>query len=254
MDREAIARNQRRRLIGEAVELEQERETALLEQLEETVAELEGPRIDEEAFARMTPGDADIVRSVLGSQNPGEEIPEEQDEDWLAPAVDPEAESQELLVEITRLEEEIARSRRRRDAFERYVEFSMVEVALRALQERRPLNVLRGMPPRDPRRQTPLRRHSRARRCLVHDRGADRSRSRSGRTGLRGDRINASMWDSSSSAPLSGRSSCPPQPARRQARGGAGHLPPCPAPLRSVRISRTAGPRRCRSSTLLRRA
>ena len=123
MDREAIARNQRRRLIGEAVELEQGRETALLEQLEETVAELEGPGIDEEAFALMTPGDADIVRTVLGGQNPGEEIPEEeQDEDWLAPAVDPNAESQELLVEITRLEEEIARSRRRRDAFERYVD------------------------------------------------------------------------------------------------------------------------------------
>ena len=122
MDREAIARNQRRRLIGEAVELEQGRETALLEQLEETVSELEGPRIDDEAFARMTPEDADIVRTVLGGPDPGEEIPEEQDEDWLAPAVDPEAEAQELLVEITRLEEEIARSRRRRDAFERYVD------------------------------------------------------------------------------------------------------------------------------------
>jgi len=119
-----MARNQRRRLIGEAVELEQGKEAALLEQLEETVAELEAPRIDEETLARMTPGDADIVRTVLGGQNPGEEIPEEEpDEDWLAPeAADPEAESQELLAEIARLEEEIARSRRRRDAFERYVD------------------------------------------------------------------------------------------------------------------------------------
>lgn len=123
MDREAMARNQRRRLIGEAVELEKGNEAALLEQLEETVAELEGPRIDEEAFARMTPGDADVVRTVLAGQNPGEEIPEEEpDEDWLAPAADPEAETRELLAEITRLEEEIARSRRRRDAFERYVD------------------------------------------------------------------------------------------------------------------------------------
>ena len=120
-----MARNQRRRLIGEAVELEQGREAALLEQLEETVAELEGPRIDEEAFARMTPGDADIVRTVLGGQNPEEEIPEEEpDEDSLAPEAeaDPEAERQELLAEITRLEEEIARSQRRRDAFERYLD------------------------------------------------------------------------------------------------------------------------------------
>lgn len=118
-----MARNQRRRLIGEAVELEQAREAALLEQLEETVAELEGARIDEEAFARMTPGDADVVRTVLAGQNPGEEIPEEEPgEDWLAPEADPEAEIQELLAEITRLDEEIARSRRRRDAFERYVD------------------------------------------------------------------------------------------------------------------------------------
>jgi len=118
-----MARNQRRRLIAEAVELEQGTSAALLEQLEETVAELEGRRIDEEAFARMTPGDAEVVRTVLVGQNSGEEIPEEEpDEDWLAPAADPEAESRELLAEIARLEEEIARSQRRRDAFERYLD------------------------------------------------------------------------------------------------------------------------------------
>lgn len=123
VDREAMARNQRRRMIGEAVELEQGREAALLEQLEETVAELEGPRIDEEAFAHMTPEDADVVRTVLAGRNPGEEIPEDEpDEDWLALEADPEAESQELLAEITRLKEEIARSQRRRDAFERYMD------------------------------------------------------------------------------------------------------------------------------------
>jgi len=122
VDRDAIARNQRRRFIGDAVELEQGREAALHEQLEETVAELEGPRVDEEAFARMAPGDADIVRIVLRGQNLGEEILEEEpDEDWLAPEADPEAESHALLAEIARLEEEIAESRRRRDAFQRYV-------------------------------------------------------------------------------------------------------------------------------------
>jgi len=118
-----MARNQRRRLIGEAVELEQGKEAALLEQLEETVAELEGPRLDEEAFARMTPGDADIVRAVLSGQSPGEETPEEEsDEDWLAPVADREAERQELLAEIARLEEEITRSQRRQDALRRYVD------------------------------------------------------------------------------------------------------------------------------------
>jgi hypothetical protein len=118
-----MARNQRRRLIGEAVELAQRTEAALLEQLEETVAELEGPRIDEDAFARMSPGDADIVLAVLTGRNPGEEIPEEEpDEDWLAPVADPEAERQELLAEIARLEEEIRRSQRGRDALHRYVD------------------------------------------------------------------------------------------------------------------------------------
>lgn len=118
-----MARNQRRRVIGDVVDLEQGREVALLEQLEERVAELEGPRIDEEALARMTPGDAEVVRSVLAGQDPGQETAEEEpDEDWLAPEADPEAERQELLIEITRLEEEIVQSRRRRDAFERYVD------------------------------------------------------------------------------------------------------------------------------------
>lgn len=108
-------------MIGEAVEFEQEREAALLVQLEETVAELEGPRVDEEAFARMAPTDVDIVRTVLAG-DPGE-IPEElPDEDWLTAEPDPEVESQELLAEIARLEEEIARAQRRRDAFERYLD------------------------------------------------------------------------------------------------------------------------------------
>ena len=118
-----MARGQRRRLIGEAVELEQRREAALLEQLEETVAELDGPHIDDNAFARMTPGDAEIVRAVLAGQNPWEETPEDEiDEDWLAAEPDPEVESEELLAEIARLEEEIAHSQRRRDAFARYLE------------------------------------------------------------------------------------------------------------------------------------
>jgi hypothetical protein len=123
VDRAEMARSQRRRLIGEAVELEQRTEAALQEQLEDVVAELAGPGIDEEAFAHMTPEDAGVVRSVLAGQTPGEEIlHEEPAEDWLAPTSEPEDESRELLAEITRLEEEIARSRCRRDAFERYVD------------------------------------------------------------------------------------------------------------------------------------
>lgn len=123
VDRQAMARNQRRRLIGDAVALEQGREAMLLEQLEETVAELEGSDIDDEAFARMTPGDAEIVRTVLNDQNPGDEITEEESvEDWLAGDSDPEAQREELVAEIGRLEDEIAQSRRRQHAYERYTD------------------------------------------------------------------------------------------------------------------------------------
>jgi hypothetical protein len=118
-----MARNQRRRVIGEAIELEQEREAALLVQLEETVAELEGHRVDDEAFARMSPGEVEIVRTVLSGPSSEEEFQEEDpDADWLSAEAEPEAESQELDHEISRLQEEIARSRSRRDAFERYVD------------------------------------------------------------------------------------------------------------------------------------
>jgi hypothetical protein len=118
-----MARNQRRRVIREAVDFEQEREAALLAQLEETAAELDGSRLDEEVFARMDSGDADIVRAVLQGPTPEEEILENDLEgDWLASETDPGPESDLLLAEISRLEEEVARSRRRREAFERYVE------------------------------------------------------------------------------------------------------------------------------------
>ena len=104
--------------------MERGREAMLLEQLEESVAELEGSEIDSEALARMTPGDAEIVRAVLDDQNPGDGITEEEsvEEDWLAGDSDPEAEREELVAEIARLEEEIALSRRRQHAYERYLD------------------------------------------------------------------------------------------------------------------------------------
>ncbi|HEU0247076.1 MAG TPA: hypothetical protein VFR38_08335 [Gaiellaceae bacterium] len=125
MDGRAMALNQRRRAIGEAVELEREREAALLEQLEEMFAELEGPALDEEVLAQIAPADAELVRSVLRGYDADEESPEagESDEDWLAVVQpDPATERDELLAEVARLQQEIALSRRRRDAYERYVE------------------------------------------------------------------------------------------------------------------------------------
>ena len=113
-----MARSQRRRLVGEAVEWERGKEAALVEQLEEVVAELEGPRIDEQVLAGMTPDDAAIVRAALAG--PGAEDEEDPDADELASAADVEAQRRELLDEVARLEEEIALSRRRCLALERY--------------------------------------------------------------------------------------------------------------------------------------
>lgn len=120
-----MALNQRRRTIGEAIVLEREREAALLEQLEEMCAELEGPTLDDEAFTRIASADADLVRTALHGYEADEEIAEDvdSDEDWLeVDETDPTVQRDELLAEIARLQEEVALSRRRRDAYERYVQ------------------------------------------------------------------------------------------------------------------------------------
>jgi hypothetical protein len=118
VDRDVIAREQRRRQALEALEFERERAAALLEQLETLVTELEAPRIDEATFARMAPEDVEVVRSTL---DPAE--PEGPEEEWLR--IDEESwepDPAEREAEIARLEEEIASSRRRQEAFEHYIE------------------------------------------------------------------------------------------------------------------------------------
>jgi hypothetical protein len=122
VDRNAIARAQRRRQASDALAFERERAASLEEQIGEIVAELEGPRIDEETFARMAPEDSALARSLL---RPGES--DAPADEWLifgddAPEEeqgDPRAEAEQ---EIARLQEEIAASRRRREALERYLE------------------------------------------------------------------------------------------------------------------------------------
>ena len=124
MDLDAIARAQRRRRALDALEFERSREAALRDQLEELIAELEGGRIDEEAFARMAAEDVELIRSALADTSAEDfDFGEEVADGWLAenePA-DPEAEREERLAEIARLEEEIAASQRRQQAFERYL-------------------------------------------------------------------------------------------------------------------------------------
>jgi hypothetical protein len=125
VDRDSIARAQRRRQAHEALEFERNRATSLEEQVEEIVAEIDGPRIDEEAFASMEPEDAEAARAVLrldDAQEPEEEWLGLENESFEADPSEPEPEPEDTEGEIVRLQEEIAASRRRQEVLERYLE------------------------------------------------------------------------------------------------------------------------------------
>jgi hypothetical protein len=127
VDRLAIARAERRRQATDELEFERERATALQEQLERIVLELEGPAVDEEVFAKMAPEDVDLIRAAIqgGSEMEVEDIDDElldgdegghDTEQWAAE----QREAQEA--EIMRLQAEIASSERRQQALGRYLE------------------------------------------------------------------------------------------------------------------------------------
>ena len=121
MDPEAIARDQRRRLAREALEFEVGREAALADQLQETIAEVEGPAIDERVFARMASEDVELVRAALGDDSADESAAE--GDEWFVEEED-EAEivAEDRESEISRLEGEIRDSRLRQAALQRYLE------------------------------------------------------------------------------------------------------------------------------------
>ena len=102
----------------EALEFERDRETALVEQLEHTLAEADGSGLDETIFAAMEPEEVEIVRETL--LGPQEQLEEEEfflEREEFGSEPDPEA----VEEEIARLEQELADCRRRQQAFERYL-------------------------------------------------------------------------------------------------------------------------------------
>jgi hypothetical protein len=121
VESEAIAREQRRRVAHEALAFEEGREAALREQLQETIAELEGPAIDERVFARMAPEDVEHVRAALGDHS-ADEFDAEGDEWFVEEEDEAEIVAEGRESEISRLEGEIRDSRRRQGALQRYVE------------------------------------------------------------------------------------------------------------------------------------
>jgi hypothetical protein len=122
VDGEAIARAVRRRQVLEALEFERSREKALTEQLGEVVAEVEGPRVDESAFARMAPDEVALVRRSLESLQPVEDRDEEGFGLGDALARLEEEDSSADEEEIPRLERELVTCRSRQSALERYLE------------------------------------------------------------------------------------------------------------------------------------
>jgi hypothetical protein len=117
VDRESIARAERRRQVLEALEFERARAAALRERLESIVAELDGPALDDAVFAQLEPEHVAVVRPALQSQ------PDEPVDPLEVELEDPEAEQTAWLEEeITRLGEEIASSGGRQLAFERYLD------------------------------------------------------------------------------------------------------------------------------------
>src|SRR5688572_13490078 len=121
VESEAIAREQRRRLAREALEFEVGREAALGEQLQETIAEDEGPAIDERVFARMAPEDVELVRAALGDDS-ADEFDAEGDEWFVEEEDEAKIVAEDRESEISRLEGEIRDSRRRQAALRRYLE------------------------------------------------------------------------------------------------------------------------------------
>jgi len=123
VDREAIAREVRRRQVQETLEFERDREQTLKEQVEIVITEVEGKTVDEAVFARMSPEDVEIVRAELSP--PGIEAEEDptfffERDDLINldddEEIDPHAE------ELARLNAELDDCRRRQRAFEAYLE------------------------------------------------------------------------------------------------------------------------------------
>jgi hypothetical protein len=123
MERAALARAGRRRQVVDALEFEREREAMLAEQLEDVLAEADGPALDATLLTRLSDEDAALVRATLGDVEPTYD-PGEGGED----GEDEEGEEREegdddagVAEEAARLQGEIESSRLIQAALARYL-------------------------------------------------------------------------------------------------------------------------------------
>jgi hypothetical protein len=119
VDRDAIVRSRRREDALDALDFERQREQALAGQIDAIVVEEDGPRVDEQVFARMEPDDVALVRELLGN---GGWVTDEDRNGWPDEAGDEAEDTDTGADEIARLEGEIAECRRRQQALERFIE------------------------------------------------------------------------------------------------------------------------------------
>ena len=121
MDTDGIVRARRRQQALDALEFERDRETALLEQIDEVLTELDGPRIDAAAFARMEADDVELVRETLDPDHvTSEEERLELEGESAAESARLRREEQEA--ERLRLRELVAECRRCQKALESYIQ------------------------------------------------------------------------------------------------------------------------------------
>ena len=122
VDVDEIVGARRRQQVLDALEFERDREAALRSQIEDVLTELEGSRVDEAVFARMTPEDVSLVRRVL---HPDSDEDEDEDEFDLQGLLSSESRAEiraEQKAERVRLEGVLADSRSRQRALESYLE------------------------------------------------------------------------------------------------------------------------------------
>ena len=131
MDRDVAVRASRRRLALDAAAFERDREAMLVSQLEDVLAEADGPQVDALLFAQMSQDEIALVRAALGEYafvNTDEEaVPDDNDVDFSPDFDDGEAESSDaggdgVEEEVARLEGEIESSRQIQAALERYLD------------------------------------------------------------------------------------------------------------------------------------
>ena len=115
-----MVRRVRRREALDVLAFERDRAALLTEQIEETVALLDGARVDAALYAQLSPDDVQLLRAALQQTDDDEAAVDHAADAWAAP--DDTDDAQEGEEEILRLQGELDASGRLQAALERYLD------------------------------------------------------------------------------------------------------------------------------------